>query len=203
VGAAEFIHVPATGRNHHNINQIGKSTLPDSINGRLNCGKSSLGEAFFEFRDLAIERAAGGQRPVHRDIFLSRKARRKDKPDFRYWINEDEVERSLISRGFTSLAPETLPLPTQIDTFRNAQIVVGELSSALHNTIFCPARTSIVQINPFNGVQKRLSLSLGHQLISIIPDSGKLAAWPPTEGEQEFSVDVTKVLDAIDLIRHD
>ncbi len=42
VGAAEFIHVPATGRNHHNINQIGKSNLPDSINGRLNCGKSSI-----------------------------------------------------------------------------------------------------------------------------------------------------------------
>jgi len=44
VGTAEFIHVPATGRNHHNINQVGKSTLPDSIYGRLICGKSSSAE---------------------------------------------------------------------------------------------------------------------------------------------------------------
>ena len=40
--AAEFLHVPADRRNHRNSHQLAKSSLPDSMSRRLNCGKSSF-----------------------------------------------------------------------------------------------------------------------------------------------------------------
>ncbi len=158
----------------------------------------ALGTAFREFLRLTMMRAPESGFLPYEKIFISRRIRRNGAPDFRYWTNEKDVERALTSRGFTALAPETLPITSQINIFRNAKIVVGELSSALHNAIFCKANTWIVQINPFNRVQTLLSLSLGHRLTSIGNDSGKLAGWPACDGEQTFSVDVMNVLDAVD-----
>lgn len=131
-------------------------------------------------------------------LFISRKSRRRQKTDFRTWDNEDAVEQALLAEGFVSIQPETVGIPDQIQAFHAAKIIVGELSSALHNAVFSPPGVRVVQINPFNDVQRRLSVSLGHQITPILPDSGRVCGWPPAEGRpRNFTVETSKILTSI------
>jgi len=131
-------------------------------------------------------------------LFISRRSRRRQKADFRYWDNEEAVEQVLLAEGFVSIQPEAAGIAEQIQAFHAAKIIVGELSSALHNAIFAAAGARIVQINPFNDVQRRLSLSLGQRITSILPDSGQVCGWPPAEERpRNFTVETSKILAAI------
>jgi O-antigen biosynthesis protein WbqL len=93
-------------------------------------------------------------------------------------VNFDEIELKLQALGFSTIEPETMSIAEQIQIFAGAEIVVGELSSALHNAMFSPAETIVVQLNPFNSVQRHLALSMQHILISITPDDGSVRSWP-------------------------
>lgn len=136
--------------------------------------------------------------PSAEKIFISRKSRRSKKRDFRIWDNEDEVAAELAKLGFMIFEPEAHDLVDQIQIFHQAKMVVGELSSALHNTIFSCAGTVVVQVNPFNNVQTRLSKALGHRAVSILPESGTLYGWPPLpEGKQNFTVNLAAILAAL------
>ncbi|CAN5287764.1 DUF563 domain-containing protein [soil metagenome] len=65
-------------------------------------------------------------------------------------VNEAELEAAMIARGFTSIAPETLPLRRQIALFRDADIVVGPTGAALANTLFCRPGCKVFEIQPTN-----------------------------------------------------
>jgi len=157
------------------------------------------GSAFREFRDASLVAAqAVSQGQPSGKIFITRKARRLSAGDFRVWENESDAEHLLLKYGFSVMRPEELPITEQIIRFRAARVVVGELSSALHNTIFSQSGTLIIQINPFNAVQSNLSLSLGHRLISILPDSGRVSGWPPDQEGQAFTVETSKIWNALE-----
>jgi len=157
-----------------------------------------LGDAFFEFIRMVKNRVScDTESPRSEKIFISRINRRNTSRDFRTWENEGEICSALASEGFTVVQPETLSIASQIRLFDKAKIVVGELSSALHNTIFCRPGTIVVQVNPFNAVQRRISLGLGHRLVSILPIGGELSGWPPKDGKSSFKIDLSTILSAI------
>jgi hypothetical protein len=137
-----------------------------------------------EFVSLTHEQAVArlhaenAQHTFQSDIFLSRNARRSDRPDYRVLENEHIIASRMVELGMTVVSPEDLPLEQQIQMFKSARVVVGELSSALHNCIFSSAGTVVIQLNPFNPVQRRIAASLEHRLTSILADDNKVYGWP-------------------------
>lgn len=131
-------------------------------------------------------------------LWVSRSVRRQVRADFRFLQNSADLEQKLITRGFKVIAPEERPLAEQVRLFSEANVIVGELSSALHNAIFSRPDTLVVQLNPFNAVQRNIALSRGHRLISLLPDDGRLRSWPLRTGDDgAFFVDPTRVLNAL------
>lgn len=57
-------------------------------------------------------------------------------PTVRKLINESEVEKRLIARGFAIIAPETLSFAEQVTLFQNAEIIIGPTGAACANIIF-------------------------------------------------------------------
>ena len=180
------------------LEQYKSTTINEAFYSDMLVDGYAVGSAFFEFIESATIAASENRfEQISDRLFISRKVRRGGRKDFRTWVNEQEIEDALVAEGFATITPETLSVPEQINAFRRAKIVVGELSSALHNCIFCEPKTRIVQINPFNAVQHRLSMSLGHSMVSIIPDSGRTYCWPGIDEDREFSVDVSRVMSAV------
>jgi O-antigen biosynthesis protein WbqL len=130
-------------------------------------------------------------------IMLSRRSHRSRRSDYRCLDNEEEIQLELAKEGFSIVSPELLSIQQQIGIFAQAKIIVGELSSALHNAIFSPAGTKIVQLNPFNPVQRQVALSAGHFLTSLIPDDGQLRGFPPREDlSPQFTISKERILEA-------
>jgi capsular polysaccharide biosynthesis protein len=82
--------------------------------------------------------------------------------------------------GFTILAPETIPWPTQVRLFAQAEAVAGEFGSGLHSAIFSPAGTRVASIGLGNMVQSFIGALFGHDN-AYIKTEGDLAS--------QFSVD--------------
>lgn len=77
----------------------------------------------------------------HRKIFLSRKGVKG-----RSILNSAEIEAEAEKRGFFVVEPSILPFDEQMRLFRDAQIVMGEYGSALHNSIFSRPGTMVVAL---------------------------------------------------------
>lgn len=73
--------------------------------------------------------------------------RRRDR-EKRLFVSEMSLQRQLTDIGFQAICPEDLSVDDQIATFRSARIVVGCSGAALANTIYCPAGTVVVEIQP-------------------------------------------------------
>jgi hypothetical protein len=71
--------------------------------------------------------------PGPRKLFISRSKWSAN----RIIENEPDIEHSMQDRGYTIVYPETLSVEDQYQTFRNADIIVGQDGSGLHNIIFC------------------------------------------------------------------
>lgn len=66
--------------------------------------------------------------------------------------NFDALERALSPLGFSTVFPEDYPYPVQFQIFHQAEIVVGEDGSALHNAGFCRPGTPLVVFSRGNRV---------------------------------------------------
>jgi hypothetical protein len=158
------------------------------------------GVAFRDFLRRSHKRAKGRatEPPVGKKLWVSRRQRHARAEDFRRLLNSEQLEAALCAHGFEAVEPENLSLAEQVLTYRQADVVVGELSSGLHNTVFCKPGTKVVQLNPFNSAQRNLSLCLGHRLTSVLPDDGHLRAWPPEFGiDPGFTVEPERLLKAL------
>jgi capsular polysaccharide biosynthesis protein len=58
-------------------------------------------------------------------------------------INAAEIEKLLVSQGFSIVEPEKLSFLEQVRLFSNAKVVLGSSGAALANIIFCPPETAI------------------------------------------------------------
>jgi len=85
----------------------------------------------------------------YKKIYISRKKWKTEDSKRPVLMNENAITRFLESEGFVVVYPETLSINEQITLFQNADIIIGEDGSALHNAAFCKPRTTCIVIkNP-------------------------------------------------------
>jgi len=98
--------------------------------------------------------------PADARIYISR---RHDK----HWsvVNEDDVERALVARGFTAYDLGRLSFGEQVALFSRAEVVVGT-GAGLSNLVFAPAGTTVLQLQDPSfpvGHQYTIADSMGHE----------------------------------------
>ncbi len=86
--------------------------------------------------------------------------------------NEIEVQNTLRQLGFTVLHPEERTFSEQAALFSKARVVVGEFSSAMHNTLFSPAHTKVICLNWINNYQTEIARLQSHHIGYIRPSDG-------------------------------
>ena len=121
-----------------------------------------------------------GKRKKYKNIFIDRdqinlidfKNLKKSK-SFRVLLNEIEIKKFLISKGFKIIKPENYSFLDQIKIFSNASCVVGLYGAAMMMITFCRRNTKILEIKPIKGGNefKNISklLKLRHRQINIKP----------------------------------
>lgn len=101
-------------------------------------------------------------------IFVSRVA-----PNvFRKLTNLAELEKIAVEEGLTVIKPETLTIPEQIAQFAQADIIVGEYASAMHNTLFSPAGARVLCLNWINALQSYIGQLKRQHVGYLLPSGG-------------------------------
>ena len=77
-------------------------------------------------------------------IFINR----KDGTSFRYIINENEVEKRLLEKGFTSVTLSEYEFIDQVALFYNVKQIVGLHGAGFANIIFCKPNTKVIELKP-------------------------------------------------------
>ena len=119
--------------------------------------KDFFDDSFRSFRNWFAALIANASRrtslPAERSsrhLFISRGAMNSP---YRNLLNRDRVENAFSEAGFQIYSPESHTLAEQIHMFSQADIIVGEAGSGLHNSIFGEERLLTVEITS----NKRLS----------------------------------------------
>ncbi|WP_296706062.1 glycosyltransferase 61 family protein [Rhodoblastus sp.] len=106
--------------------------------------------------------AGGAQR-----IYISRRGHKRP------LINEDKLEQALESIGFAIIHTENLPIAEQIETFRNASIIVAPTGAALANLLYAQ-RATVFEIIP-----RDMTLSdTAHKWVAFLTAMGE-GDWRP------------------------
>lgn len=106
-----------------------------------------------------------------RRLFLSRaEFRRARGTDFRLLANEDELREVAVAYGLEAVEPQLLPLGEQVRLLSTAGVVVGEASSALHNTLFSGS-IEVLSLGWINDVQTMIAGLQAQHLTYLLPDN--------------------------------
>lgn len=131
--------------------------------------------------DLALRGQAGPPR-----VFLSRKGWES----FRTLANEDELAAIAAEFGFVRLLPQQLAWEEQVRLFAGATHVLGEVSSALHGTLFCRPSAKVIGLNWAAGIQSGLAAAAGHEIGYLRAKGGVITTFRPGWTEtQPFEID--------------
>lgn len=91
----------------------------------------------------------GNPLSFRKKIYVSRKLNYGFRPKYRPLINEDEVERLLVKKGFEILYPESLSFSQQMVEFGSAGLIVGPSGSGMLNAVFAGAGTFVIDLESF------------------------------------------------------
>jgi hypothetical protein len=126
-------------------------------------------------------RDLGAKEPATRlRLFISRANARR-----RRIVNDAELASTLERHGFTTLRAEELTVPEQIDLFASAEVVLGMHGAGLTNSVFCPAGTTILELQPSGLDRARIMLfwhlaaACGHRYVQVV--------CPEASGQEEAS----------------
>jgi hypothetical protein len=72
--------------------------------------------------------------------------------------------------GYETLFPEEFTLIDQVALFGDAQVIVGEFGSALHNAVFSAPGTIVGAVGFFNTVQLRISALMDQTSVYAVPE---------------------------------
>lgn len=129
-------------------------------------------------------------------IFVSRD-KVKSNTNFRVLENSKEIEKIVKDYGYKVVYPESMAIEEQVALFANAEVVVGEFGSGLHNTIYSGIGTKVVSLNWINLVQQSIGLNFGQENIFLAPVGG-LALAPDTEsGIKRYTFDIDVFTDIL------
>lgn len=81
-------------------------------------------------------------------IYISRLTQGRLRPDYRRFMNEDELIEKLENLGFYIFEPEHHSFAEKVLTFAAARIVVGPSGAGMSNSVFCRPGTIILSIEP-------------------------------------------------------
>lgn len=105
--------------------------------------------------------------------------------------NFARLKKIAICKGYEVVEPKSFgSLQEQANFFSQCSVVLGEFTSALHNTVFCPSGTIVGCLNYRNHYQESIAAVIGHNLNYILPDSGPImrgVEQPYIISEQKFS----------------
>jgi predicted O-methyltransferase YrrM len=88
----------------------------------------------------------------------------------RFFEQREYFETVAEKRDFALVYPEELNFRQQIDLFSEAEIIVGEYGSGMHNALFAPSGTIVGQFVMSNPIQSRIAGLCGHRMIFLVPD---------------------------------
>ncbi len=144
-----------------------------------------------------VARAAGvppvgadGTHLARRRLYVSR---RRVSTGWHSIVNEDEIEALFAALGFEILHPQELSIQEQIRAFAQAEIVAGEYSSALHNTIFSPPGTRVIGLNRINWYQSRIGRLKRQPITYVAPADGVWRDWRAHKDRADFAMDCAQV----------
>ncbi len=108
-------------------------------------------------------------------FYIDRRDAKSNHRNLRKIINEDEVKKFLIKKGFSIIALSDLKFEDQVNLFNNASEIVGLHGAGFANLTFCKPQTMIVELKPnnaglmYSNLAKKLKLNF--QDISIEPST--------------------------------
>ena len=128
-------------------------------------------------------------------FMISRKDYRSESG--RSLLNLAKLEEAAEKRGITSVTPESLSWPQQVRLFAEAEVVVGEFGSGLHNTIFSgvDCRTVTLGNRQMSWTQSAISALRGQRMQYVMPS----AEIDTPEGGTAFEADASAFEQALDL----
>jgi capsular polysaccharide biosynthesis protein len=101
-------------------------------------------------------------------IFITRQKFRDSSSSYaRSMINEDEVLELMREMGFEIISPEDFSWEDQVRIFSDAEIIIGEAGSAMHNTIFSGEGAIVICLNPTNHLQSSIAAIRNQKIMSI------------------------------------
>ena len=62
-------------------------------------------------------------------------------------MNEAEIEKYLVERGFLSIDPGELSIKAQVELFGQADIVIGPSGAAITNIVWCRDQTKVLVLH--------------------------------------------------------
>ena len=83
-------------------------------------------------------------------------------------LNREEVTMMLGNIGFSTISPEHMPIEHQIAMFHRAEIIAGQHSSRLHNSVFSQSRTAVVALGWCAKVQPKIARAF-NQIYCMLP----------------------------------
>lgn len=108
---------------------------------------------------------------------------------FREMINLAEIEQIAQEQGLKIIRPETLSVPEQIAHFANAQLIVGEFGSAMHNTLFSPSGARVFCLNWMNALQSYIGRLKRQHVGYLLPSSGVPATYALDQPRVGYHID--------------
>jgi capsular polysaccharide biosynthesis protein len=92
-------------------------------------------------------------------------------------LNAEEIEAAAAELGFEIVHPQKLSFAEQVRLFDTATVVMGEATSALHNTLFSRTGTKVISLNAFSWYQNSISRLRQQPLAYVAPDDGHFRHW--------------------------
>lgn len=133
-------------------------------------------------------------------IFISRS---EIKTSSRYMLNQKNIEKIAKNFGYAIFNPEKLSFSDQMILFSNAQVIIGEFGSGLHNSIFSQKGTIIYCLNWLTLYQNYVCKSFDQHLIFQMPKSGYKTTRLDLGRYENFEIDekiFSNCLNSIDTI---
>jgi capsular polysaccharide biosynthesis protein len=110
-----------------------------------------------------------------RRLFIKRGRYHNPKSPHRICTNENELVDIAVSRhGFQAVTPESMSWREQIGLFSQAEIILGQAGSGLHNALFAGPGTRLASIGFLNMMQSGIAALRGHHA-AFLTDGFQLA----------------------------
>lgn len=125
---------------HPNCNyEVNSGIIPSQ------CHSNGYLDAYAREVFLGLSRSLEGKSRYGRRIYISRRGGIASTRT-RRCLNEEEVCKALLAKGFEIVIPDELSVVEQLAAFANADFVVGPAGAGMFNSVFCRPGTKLIDI---------------------------------------------------------